>query len=194
MVESASRRTRLTPERERELFTSVIELVREQGYEAVTMDAIAARTRASKATLYRQWESKPTLIATALRHLAGPSEDVDTGSLAEDLRSLVRHLLHHATEDTALLNGLAHAVSKDADLWRALYDLHIRPGLELVDTVLRRAVERGELAPDNPARPFVPQLILGAFGTRRLLENRDADGDYMDSYLKGVVFPVLGID
>ncbi|WP_007026323.1 TetR/AcrR family transcriptional regulator [Saccharomonospora iraqiensis] len=188
-----ARRTRLTPEREREVFTTVVDLVREQGYEALTMDAVAARTRASKATLYRQWESKPQLVATALRHLAEPLTDVDTGSLADDLRHLVTEFLGHATEDTALLNGLAHAVSKDRDLWQALYELHIRPGLDMLDAVLARAVERGELAPDNPARAFLPHLVIGAFGIRRLIENREADAEYMENYLRAVVFPALGI-
>ncbi|WP_031509082.1 TetR/AcrR family transcriptional regulator [Streptomyces megasporus] len=189
-----NRRTRLTPERERELFTAVVDLVREQGYEALTMDAIAARTKSSKATLYRQWESKPKLVATALRQLAKTSPaDVDTGSLAGDLRRMVNDILAHATEDTALLNGLAHAVSKDPELWQALYELHIRPGLEGLETVLGRAVERGELAPDNPVREFLPHLLIGALGTRKLIENRDADAAYMERYLRAVVFPALGI-
>lgn len=190
---STPRRTRLTPERERELFTAVVDLVREHGYEALTMDAVAARTKASKATLYRQWESKPKLVATALRHLAGAPPEVDTGSLAEDLRRMVRDLITHATEDTALLNGLAHAVTKDAELWQALHDLHIRPGLELLDTVVGRAVERGELAADNPANDYIAHLILGALGTRKLVENKDVDAEYMEGYLRAVVFPALGI-
>ncbi|WP_197319194.1 TetR/AcrR family transcriptional regulator [Saccharomonospora sp. NB11] len=190
----APRRTRLTPERERELFTAVVDLVREHGYEAVTMDAVAARTKASKATLYRQWESKPKLVATALRHLAVASPaDVDTGSLAEDLRRMAHELIAHATEDTALLNGLAHAVTKDPELWQALHDLHIRPGLEMLDAVLRRAVERGELAEDNPAKDYVVHLVLGAFGTRKLIENTDVDTEFMEKYLRAVVFPALGI-
>ncbi|EHR62085.1 TetR/AcrR family transcriptional regulator [Saccharomonospora cyanea] len=188
------RRTRLTPERERELFTAVVDLVREHGYEALTMDAVAARTKASKATLYRQWESKPKLVATALRHLAGTSPtDVDTGSLAGDLRQMLHELIAHATEDTALLNGLAHAVTKDTQLWEALHELHIRPGLESLDAVVNRAIERGELAPDNPAKDYIVHLILGAFGTRRLIENKDVDAEYMEGYLAAVVFPALGI-
>ncbi|ACU97415.1 TetR/AcrR family transcriptional regulator [Saccharomonospora viridis] len=189
-----ARRTRLTPERERELFTAVVDLVREQGYDALTMDAVAARTKSSKATLYRQWESKPKLVATALRHLADKiPTDVDTGSLVGDLRHMVDTFIDQATEDTALLNGLAHAVSKDEELWQALYELHIRPGLEALDTVLQRGIERGELSPDNPAKEFVPHLIFGAFSTRKLIENRTADAEYMQRYLTAVVFPALGV-
>ncbi|WP_165985262.1 TetR/AcrR family transcriptional regulator [Streptomyces sp. YIM 98790] len=188
-----ARRSRLSPQRERELFTAVIGLVREQGYEAVSMDAVAARARSSKATLYRQWESKPKLVATALRGLAEGPPEVDTGSLAGDLRQMVHTFLSHAAEDAALLSGLAHAVSKDPELYRAMYELHIRPGLDALDAVLRRAEARGELHPDNPAREFVPHLVIGALSTRRLLENRDADAAYMERFLRGAVFPVLGI-
>ncbi|MCI0386488.1 TetR/AcrR family transcriptional regulator [Streptomyces sp. CNQ085] len=189
-----SRRTRLTPEREHEVFTAVVDLVREQGYEALTMDAVATRTKSSKATLYRQWESKPKLVATALRHLGkSHTEDADTGSLTGDLRRMVSDFICHASEDTALLNGLAHAVSKDPELWQALYELHIRPGLEAFDAAVHRAAERGEVDPANPAIEFVPHLIIGALGTRRLIENRDADAAYMERYLNAVVLPSLGL-
>lgn len=188
-----ARRTRLTPAREREVFTTVVDLVREQGYEALTMDAIAARTRSSKATLYRQWESKPKLVATALRHLAEDPIDVDTGSLAGDIRQLVTHLLERAAEDTALLNGLAHAVTKDPELWEALYRLHIRPGMALVETVLDKAVERGELDPGNPAKDYIIHVVTGAITTRKLIDNEQADAEYMERYLRAVLFPALGV-
>src|ERR1700743_1536379 len=79
---SAVARTRLSPEREGELYTAVLDLLREVGYDALTMDAVATRTRSSKATLYRQWGSKPELVVRALRHNK-PSRlaEIDTGSL-----------------------------------------------------------------------------------------------------------------
>lgn len=61
MAEAATvRRSRITPEREAELYAAVLDLLREVGYEALTMDAIAARTKSSKATLYRQWGASPS--------------------------------------------------------------------------------------------------------------------------------------
>ena len=62
----ASRRSKLTPERELEFFDAVLEQIRECGYDSVTMEGVAASTRCSKSTLYRQWGSKPELVvATA---------------------------------------------------------------------------------------------------------------------------------
>src|SRR5690242_5377616 len=128
---AAARRTRLTPERERELFEAVVELLREVGYEALTMDAVATRTRSSKATLYRQWKGKPELVATALRHLKPVSPaDIDTGSIAGDLHELVRcHDADESKRDQELMRGLAHAAFQNEDLFRALRELLIEPEL-----------------------------------------------------------------
>lgn len=160
---TSTRRSRLTPERERELYEAVVDLLREVGYEALTMDAVAARTRSSKATLYRQWKGKPELVATALRQCKPISlADIDTGSLAGDLHELVR--LHDETEvkrDQELMRGLSHAAFQNIDLFRALRELLIEPELVSFAELVQRAVDRGELAADNPARDFVPHMLFG---------------------------------
>ena len=87
MSEAATaRRSRITPEREAELYGAVLDLLREVGYDAVTMDAVAARTRSSKATLYRQWGGKAELVVRAMRsQKPGGIADIDTGTLRGDL-------------------------------------------------------------------------------------------------------------
>ena len=41
--------------RERAILGAVIDVISDVGYEALTMDAVAARAGASKATIYRRW-------------------------------------------------------------------------------------------------------------------------------------------
>jgi AcrR family transcriptional regulator len=190
----AERRTRLSPERERELFAAVLDLVREVGYDALTMDAVAARTRASKATLYRQWRSKPELVATALRH-ADPVliSDVDTGTLAGDLREMARRLGNAALDDMPLIRALGHAMQQDPDLLQAMRALLVEPELTALRGMLERATRRGELAPDAPATEFVAHMLLGAMAGRSLVEDRDADAAYLVRYVDAVVLPALGL-
>ena len=56
----------------RNLLAAVIGLLGESGYEAMTMDAVAARAHASKATIYRRWPGKAELVRAAVDgHIAG---------------------------------------------------------------------------------------------------------------------------
>src|SRR5690349_6298758 len=107
-------RSRITPEREAELYEAVLVLLRDVGYDAITMDAVAARTHSSKATLYRQWGGKAELVAKAVRHnkpgIAGLGE-IDTGSLRGDMHALTRRSDDCEMEqNSALMRGLAMAI------------------------------------------------------------------------------------
>jgi len=58
----------------------------EVGYDHATVDEVARRARSSTATLYRQWDNKPTLVITALRtRKYPPLPPIDTGDLRGDL-------------------------------------------------------------------------------------------------------------
>ncbi|MFI1679164.1 TetR/AcrR family transcriptional regulator [Streptomyces sp. NPDC020607] len=192
---ATARRTRITPEREAELYEAVLDLLREVGYDALTMDAVAARTRSSKATLYRQWGSKPELIAKALRHNKPTSlADIDTGSLRGDLYEMVSRSDDCQMErDAALMRGLFHAVHDNPELHQALRNLLIEPELTGLNDLLRRAVERGEVAADNPALEYVVHMMVGGFAARDLIEDRPVDRAFLASYVDAVILPALGI-
>ncbi|WP_030786437.1 TetR/AcrR family transcriptional regulator [Streptomyces sp. NRRL S-920] len=192
---AATRRSRITPEREAELYEAVLDLLRDVGYDALTMDAVAARTRSSKATLYRQWGSKPELIAKALRHNKPVSlADIDTGSLRGDLNEMVARSDDCQMEkDAALMRGLFRAVHDNPELHQALRNLLIEPELTGLNDLLRRAVERGEVAADNPALEYVVHMMTGAFVARDLIEDRPVDRAFLASYVDAVVLPALGV-
>ncbi|MFD7408147.1 TetR/AcrR family transcriptional regulator [Streptomyces sp. NPDC059866] len=189
------RRTRLSPERESELYAAVLDLLREVGYESLTMDGIAARTRCSKATLYRQWTGKPELVAQALRHEKPATLDgIDTGSLRGDLHALVAQIDDRQVEkDTALMRALIHAVHTHPELLQALRDVLIDPELTGFNALLARAVERGEIAADRPATAYVSHMLIGALVARPLLEDKPADAVFLRNYIDAVVVPALGL-
>ncbi|MFC8362870.1 TetR/AcrR family transcriptional regulator [Streptomyces griseorubiginosus] len=190
-----ARRSKLTRARQAELFTSVLDLLREVGYDGLTMEAVAARTRCSKATLYRQWTGKPQLVAEALRHekpvaLAG----IDTGSLRGDFLAVVDRLSKRRMEqDTALLRGLVQAAHAHHDLLEALRALFVSPELTGLAEMLGHAVERGEVSPDVRALPFVPHTLVGLLLAHQLAEAQPADPAFVRDYLDAVVLPALDV-
>ncbi|MGL5927508.1 MAG: helix-turn-helix domain-containing protein, partial [Dermatophilaceae bacterium] len=62
----ASSRRRVEGDREREILSAALGVLAEVGYDRMTMDAVALAARASKATLYRRWQSKTALVVDAL--------------------------------------------------------------------------------------------------------------------------------
>ncbi|OIK07256.1 TetR/AcrR family transcriptional regulator [Streptomyces monashensis] len=196
-VVATARRSRITPEREAELYEAVLDLLREVGYDALTMDAVAARTKSSKATLYRQWGGKAELVAKAVRHNkpGGMGLDgIDTGSLKGDLRALtLRSDDCEMEQNSALMRGLAMAVHSNPDLLRAFRDHLIEPEMASFRRVVQRAVDRGEIRPDNPAIEFMMHMMLGGFAARTMIDELPPTQSFLMSYIDAVVLPALGV-
>ncbi|MGW3954429.1 TetR/AcrR family transcriptional regulator [Streptomyces sp. NPDC004752] len=194
-VLAPGRRSRITPERAAELYEAVLDLLREVGYDALTMDAVAARTRSSKATLYRQWGGKAELVVKAIRHgKPGNIEEIDTGSLRGDLHALL------AAEDdcvieqnSALMRGVAMAMHSNPDLREALRNQLVDPEMNGFRQVLQRAIDRGEVRPDCPALEFLVHMMVGGLATRALLDDQPPTQAFLMSYVDAVVLPALGV-
>ena len=109
--------------REQAILDAAIDLVAEVGYDAMSIEAVAARAKSSKATIYRRWPGKAELVAEAMRRRAEPVlEDLpDTGSLRGDLLALVQRMFDGMKGvDGGLMCGLAVAVRTDAEFGRLM--------------------------------------------------------------------------
>ncbi|MFE4965601.1 TetR/AcrR family transcriptional regulator [Streptomyces sp. NPDC056660] len=191
---ATARRSRITPEREAELYEAVLDLLREVGYDALTMDAVATRTKSSKATLYRQWGGKAELVAKAVRHNkpGGAGLAIDTGSLRGDLHALTLSSDDCEMEqNSALMRGLAMAVHGNPDLLEAFKEHLIAPEMAYFHQVLRRAIDRGEVRADNPAIDFVMHMMIGGFAARSLIDEQPPNQAFLLSYIDAVVLPAL---
>ncbi|MFC5907395.1 TetR/AcrR family transcriptional regulator [Streptacidiphilus monticola] len=188
-----SSRSRLTPERELEVYEAVIDLVREVGFDAMTMDAVAAKAKISKATLYRQWQGKPQLVVAAMQGTKPVRlEEIDTGSLRGDLMEMARQVGDGLEEDVVFMSALGHAAMRDAELGQALRENLVLPELETVRRMVDRAVDRGEVSPDSPAIRYVPHMMFGALPARKVVDGELVTPEYLAGYIDAVVLPALG--
>jgi len=191
---AASPRSKITRQREQEFFDAVLEQIRECGYESVTMEGVAASTRCSKSTLYRQWRTKPQFVVAALRsRRKARFEGIDTGSLADDLREAARAVGRWSTNDTKLLQALGHAVTQDEDLAKALREALVDPEIAALKGILKRGVERGEIVTDHPALEYIPAQMFGVVRARPVVDGEYADADYLVRFVEAAVLPALGL-
>ncbi|MBZ9685494.1 TetR family transcriptional regulator [Clostridium estertheticum] len=100
------------------ILKAALELVAEQGYDSVTMDSIALRAHAGKATLYRRWKSKPYLIAEAIKSMMPCEQKVDTQRCGDNLRDYLCESLsiYFGIRDQVrqkVMLSIATAISRD---------------------------------------------------------------------------------
>jgi len=138
------------------------ELMREVGLRAMTTDDIAARSGASKATIYKWWPNKYAVAVEAfLSEMAVESADPDTGSAREDFRRALRGLIHFYTGETGRAYAqLVGEAQFDPKIGAELRDHLVGARRELVRAIWDRGVARGELRADVDPEVAI-DLIFG---------------------------------
>lgn len=188
-----TRRSRISPARQAELFRLVLEQLRESGYETFSVEAVAARARMSKATIYRQWGGKPELVIAAVRSLDKLTvATIDTGTLIGDLKAYIDQFQSRTPLDRAMNRAMAQAVHRDPRLMAAFRECFVKPGIRALEAVLARSIARGELAADCKAVPYVKNMLLGVLGGEDLFGDT-FDTGFLYGYVDHVIAPALGL-
>ncbi|HEX6037737.1 TetR/AcrR family transcriptional regulator [Longimicrobium sp.] len=132
------------------ILTASIDLIRDVGYDAVTMEGIAARAGVGKATVYRRWKSREALVVEAIGRIVAAVPDPDTGSTRGDLLALMTATLrmYEDPASAALLSGLVAAMARSAPIADAVRTGFVGIREEAVRRVLRRGMARGDLRQD----------------------------------------------
>jgi AcrR family transcriptional regulator len=182
----------LDPARESAILDAALELLTQVGYDRMTIDEVARRARASKATIYRRWPNKAAMVAAVLHRMAMDYPPLpDTGTLRGDLLAGMRIFCRVVERKHAVVAGLTTAVHADAELGRLLHENVVDSGFEEVTRLLDRAVARGEL----PAARFDPGPVLEVCEAlvwhRLLLTDAPLDEAFVTRTVDAVVLPLL---
>jgi AcrR family transcriptional regulator len=193
MDEQATRasRPRVTGEREDAILDATISVLCEVGYDRLTMDQVAAQAHASKATLYRRWDTKAELVVDAVvRAKAMPADEPpDTGSLRGDLMADTCGPSGWAeTLPMSVLAGLITAVNADThlrDLWQERF---LEPRLVRNRIIFDRARSRGEI-PDDVDIDLLGTLLPSTCSFRALVVGQPVDEAFVASIIDSVMIP-----
>jgi AcrR family transcriptional regulator len=136
--------------RKQAILQAAFELLGEHGLAATSMDAVADRAGASKATIYRWWDSKELLALDALYaawDTAGPAPR-QNGTLRSEMLDLVRPWVRLvATGPSArILTALLAEAQNDPEFGRAYRAHFVEPRRDQARAVFSRAIARGEIA------------------------------------------------
>jgi AcrR family transcriptional regulator len=147
---------------DRRVADAAITLFGDSGWAGFSVEAVAKRAGVGKASIYLRWPTKEALLVDALRLRVGIIDEVDTGSLREDLVRLARQILDLYLGDAGraalrlglegdLIPGLAEQLS-------ALRTSQVLAARAIV----RRGIGRGEIPEGTSITLLLDTLIGGA--------------------------------
>ena len=154
-------RPRIEGERESEILDATLDLLGRVGYDRLTMDAVAAEAKASKATLYRRWTSKSSLVVDAILRTkeALQAPDADTGNLRDDLLQMTcGHGRLTDAKSSEVMAGLVTALHHDPEFAVEFRTRVLRPKIESTRAIFQRARDRGEITADLDLDLLAPAL------------------------------------
>jgi AcrR family transcriptional regulator len=162
-ADTAQTRPRVEGDREAEILEAALHVLGEVGYDRLTMDAVALRAKASKATLYRRWNGKVSLVIDAMHHgHHHPSAEegpVDTGSLRGDL--IAAFCGDGGLTDkpeVAAFGAILTAIGRDAEFAEAFRREVLAPKLAGTAALFERAKQRGEISDQVDTELLAPAL------------------------------------
>src|SRR3954470_13333598 len=121
----------------------------ERGYGGMSMEGVAKAAGVGKPAIYRRHRNKAELAAAAIRSLLPVVDEPDTGSTREDFRTMgeqARSLTQGAF--ATLIGTVMSEEARQPDLMEAFRERVAFPRRDLMKTLLRRGIERGDVRAD----------------------------------------------
>jgi AcrR family transcriptional regulator len=157
------------------VFEAIFQLLAEEGYERLSMAAIAERAGVHETSLYRRWKTKEQLILAAInRRVAQGIPVPDTGALHSDLVAVAQSLqLFLQSRVGQVLFQTAVATLHVPEL-RAFRQEHWRQRRAYLQILFERAIARGELSPQVDSQLLL-ETLSGVVYMRLFVANEPVD-------------------
>ncbi len=184
---------KLDPEREQAILHAALEVLAECGYAGLRFDTVAARAKASKATLYRHWPSKADLVVASFKCYEQDDlvDGTDTGALRGDLLATLRGMRDMMTGPTGqIMAGVIIAMQRDGELARTVRDSMLQDKQNVVRRVLDRAIARGELPAGTDPEIF-PEIAPAVLFNRIFIQGRPAHDAYLAHLTDDILIPLM---
>jgi hypothetical protein len=187
------------PSRDADILQAAIDVLAETGYDGMTIEMVATRAKAGKATLYRRWASKSDLVIDAvacMKAAPGPGSVTglpDTGTLRGDLVAMIRpHSIQDNEKKLKVMAGIVSLLADSPELAAAVNTAIVRPRVDINRRLLQRAIDRGEISADVDVENLA-LLSPSMVAYRTIIMKQPVDREFLLGLIDGVVLPAVGL-
>jgi AcrR family transcriptional regulator len=153
------------------ILKATLEELADVGFEALSIEAVAARAGVGKTTIYRRWPSKTELVLEAIKAIHAEAPVIDTGNFRNDLLALLRSAFQlRATLVEELVLKAMGEIKSNPEVFQVFMARHVTPRFQAIIQMIERAKARGELRQDVDtaliigiaAGPYFFQILFSA--------------------------------
>ncbi|BDZ50066.1 putative HTH-type transcriptional regulator TetR [Frondihabitans sucicola] len=183
--------------RDPEILQCAVDVLAEEGYDGMTIEMVAARAKAGKATLYRRWASKSELVIDAVACMkkgdTDPRKLPDTGTLRGDLVAMIKpHSIEDGEKKLKVMTGLASLLARSPELADAVNAAIVDPRAKVNRLFFERAIARGEIPADCDV-DTLSMVSPSMTAYRTLILKKSVDRPFLISLIDGVILPAVGL-
>jgi AcrR family transcriptional regulator len=160
-------------------------------FDALSIEAIAARAGVGKATIYRRWPNKEALVVDAVIALKGPVPPIAGESVRDDLVTLLKGARKVSNQRAGKVTICLLPELHRNETMHGHYQKFVEPRRAVMRQVLLRGIETGELRADIDVE-LTLLMLSGPMITQSMLRwnpNIDEDGmaeRLVDQLLNGI--------
>ena len=168
-------------EAQEKILAATAELLSEGGFQAVTIEAVAARARVAKTTLYRWWPNRAAVALDCVSARMAPIADEPRAGgyrkrFQRQLKATIRLL--NGKQGQAIL-ALIGAKQTDPLLGKAYSEQIARPRRAQTRRMAQQAIRAGEIAPGTDPDLFL-DAIYGPLYYRKVVSGEPVTDDFID--------------
>jgi AcrR family transcriptional regulator len=183
--------------RDQEILDAALDVLAETGYDGMTVDMVATRAKAGKATLYRRWPSKPDLVLDAVACMKSNEIDLDalpdTGTLRGDLIAMIKApSIRDGERKLKIMAGIASMIARSPELADAAHEALVEPRASVNRIFFQRAIARGEI----PADADIDRLCLvgpAMVAYSVLMLRKPVTRENLIANIDGIILPAAGV-
>ncbi|MFE0423975.1 TetR/AcrR family transcriptional regulator [Streptomyces sp. NPDC058953] len=168
---------------------AVFEELATVGFARMSIEGIARRAGVGKTAVYRRWKSKLSLVVDLLSAFAGQGLPAPaTGSLYGDVRALLEvasHALRHPVA-SQIIPDLIVESARSPEIADAIKAALVDSQRGMASSIVRDAVERGELPPGTDAYRLLDAAV-GPLYWRVVVVREKLPKGYLDDLARGAV-------
>ena len=177
-----------SPQADQAIVRAAVELYAADGFDATTVEAVAARAGVGKATVYRRYPNRVALIVAAATEVCtGLATPCDTGSVREDLQAIARGMVRTLSDEPtrAMLAEISAAAARHPELRTAQHSF-VASRRAIAAEAIRRGIVRDELRADTDIE-VMTDLVAAPLYHRAVNLGLPVDQAYADALVTAAV-------